>query len=78
MATKRVRSLLYRIKNMKKLTFIIIVISIGFSQIKSPKQGGGLNVGDRGAGIFYHRNIPPRNANVAETGSSCVGCCCCW
>ncbi len=53
---------------MKKLTFIIIVISIGFSQIKSPKHGMGLNVGDIGAGLFYHRNIKSFNyTNIGVT-----------
>ncbi len=42
---------------MKKLVFAIIIISIGFGQRISTKNGGGLNVGDRGAGIFYHRHI---------------------
>ena len=42
---------------MKKFTFIIIVISLGYGQISSARHGGGLNVGDRGAGIFYHLNI---------------------
>ena len=42
---------------MKKLVFAIIIISIGHGQISSAKQGGGLNVGDRGAGIFYQRHI---------------------
>ena len=42
---------------MKRLVFIIIVISLGYGQIRSAKHGVGLNVGDRGAGIFYHRNI---------------------
>ena len=42
---------------MKRLIFIITIISLGFGQISSAKRGGGLNVGDRGAGIFYHRNV---------------------
>ena len=42
---------------MKRLIFIIIVISIGYGQISSAKHGVGLNIGDRGAGIFYHRHI---------------------
>ncbi len=42
---------------MKKLLFIIIVISLGYGQISSTKYGVGLNIGDRGAGIFYHRHI---------------------
>ena len=42
---------------MKRLLFIIALISLGFGQISSAKHGGGLNVGDRGAGIFYHRNV---------------------
>jgi len=42
---------------MKKLVFAIIIISIGFGQRISTKNGGGLNVGDRGVGIFYHRHI---------------------
>ena len=41
---------------MKKLLFILF-ISLGFSQINSAKQGFGLNVGDVGAGIFYHRHL---------------------
>ena len=42
---------------MKKLIFIFIVISLAYGQISSAKHGVGLNIGDRGAGIFYHRNI---------------------
>jgi len=42
---------------MKKLIFIIVLIALGFGQISSTKHGVGLNVGDRGAGIFYHRHI---------------------
>lgn len=42
---------------MKRLAFIIVVISLGYGQISSAKHGAGLNVGDRGAGIFYHRHI---------------------
>ena len=42
---------------MKRLVFIIIVISLGYGQINSTKHGVGLNVGDRGGGIFYHRHI---------------------
>ena len=42
---------------MKRLVFIIIVISLGYGQINSTKHGVGLNIGDRGAGIFYHRHI---------------------
>ena len=46
---------------MKRLAFIIIVITLGYGQISSAKHGGGLNVGNRGAGIFYHRNIKSYN-----------------
>lgn len=53
---------------MKKLVFIIIVISLGYGQISSAKQGVGLNVGDRGAGIFYHRNI--KSFNVFKLGTT--------
>ncbi len=42
---------------MKKLAFIIIVISLGYGQVISTKHGVGLNIGERGAGIFYHRHI---------------------
>ena len=42
---------------MKRLVFIIIVISLGYGQINSTKHGVGLNIGDHGAGIFYYRNI---------------------
>ena len=42
---------------MKRLAFIIIVISLGYGQVNSTKHGVGLNVADRGAGIFYHRHI---------------------
>ena len=42
---------------MKKLIFIIVLIALGFGQMSSTKHGVGLNVGDRGAGIFYHRHI---------------------
>ncbi|MBU0529692.1 hypothetical protein KKF86_08060 [bacterium] len=42
---------------MKKLIFIIVLIALGFGQISSTKHGIGLNIGDRGAGIFYHRHI---------------------
>jgi len=42
---------------MKKLIFAIIIISIGLGQRLSTKNGVGLNVGDRGAGLFYHRHI---------------------
>ena len=42
---------------MKRLVFIIIIISLGYGQISSTKHGIGLNIGDRGAGIFYHRSF---------------------
>lgn len=42
---------------MKKLAFIIIIISLGYGQVNSTKHGVGLNIGERGAGIFYHRHI---------------------
>ncbi len=42
---------------MKKLAFIIIIISLGYGQVNSTKHGVGLNVGNRGSGIFYHRHI---------------------
>lgn len=42
---------------MKRLALLVIIISLGYSQVNSTKHGVGLNVGDRGAGIFYHRNI---------------------
>ncbi len=42
---------------MKRLAFIIIVISLGYGQVNSTKHGVGLNVGNRGSGIFYHRHI---------------------
>lgn len=41
----------------KRILLIITLISIGYGQINSTKHGVGLNVGDRGAGIFYHRHI---------------------
>ena len=41
---------------MKKL-IILLIISVGFGQMSSPKNGAGLNIGERGAGIFYHRHI---------------------
>lgn len=41
---------------MKKL-ILIIFISIGFSQINSTKFGVGLNIGDIGSGIFYHKHL---------------------
>jgi len=41
---------------MKKLV-LIIIISLGYGQISGAKHGIGLNIGDRGAGIFYNRNI---------------------
>jgi len=41
---------------MKKL-IILLFISIGFSQINSTNHGVGLNIGDRGAGAFYHKHI---------------------
>lgn len=41
----------------KRILLIITLISIGYGQINSTKHGAGLNVGDRGAGIFYHRHI---------------------
>ena len=53
---------------MKRLAFIIIVITIGYGQISSAKNGVGLNVGDRGAGIFYHRNI--KSYNVFKLGAT--------
>ncbi len=42
---------------MKKIVLIIFIISLGYGQMSSTKQGIGLNVGDRGAGIFYHRHL---------------------
>ena len=42
---------------MKKLALLVIIISLGYSQVNSTKWGVGLNVGDRGAGIFYQQNI---------------------
>jgi hypothetical protein len=53
---------------MKRLAFIIIVITLGYGQISSAKHGAGLNVGDRGAGIFYHRNI--KSYNVFKLGAT--------
>jgi len=53
---------------MKRLAFIIIVITLGYGQISSAKQGVGLNIGDRGAGIFYHRNI--KSYNVFKLGAT--------
>ena len=53
---------------MKRLAFIIIVITLGYGQISSAKQGVGLNIGDRGSGIFYHRNI--KNYNVFKLGAT--------
>lgn len=41
---------------MRKL-IVLLFISFGFSQLNSPKNGVGLNVGDAGAGIFYHRHL---------------------
>ena len=53
---------------MKRIAFIIIVITLGYGQISSAKQGVGLNIGDRGAGIFYHRNI--KSYNVFKLGAT--------
>ena len=47
---------------MKRLAFIIIVVTLGYGQINGAKHGGGLNVGDRGAGLFYHQNIKSFNS----------------
>ncbi len=47
---------------MKRLAIIIIIASLGYGQINSAKHGGGLNIGDRGAGIFYHQNIKSYNS----------------
>jgi len=42
---------------MKRLSIIIIVISLGYGEINSTRHGAGLNIGDRGAGIFYHKHL---------------------
>ncbi len=42
---------------MKRLALIIILISLVSGQVNNTKHGAGLNIGDRGAGIFYHRTI---------------------
>lgn len=42
---------------MKRLLLLTILISFGYGQMSSTKHGAGLNIGDRGAGIFYHRHI---------------------
>jgi len=52
---------------MKKL-IVLLIISVGFSQINSPKNGMGLNIGDRGAGIFYHRHF--KSFSKAKIGAT--------
>ena len=53
---------------MKRLAFIIIIITLGYGQISSTKRGVGLNISDRGSGIFYHRNI--KSYNVFKLGAT--------
>ena len=42
---------------MKRILLLIILISLGYGQMSSTKHGIGVNIGDRGAGMFYHRHI---------------------
>jgi hypothetical protein len=51
---------------MKKLIFILF-ISFGFCQLSSTERGVGLNIGDTGAGIFYHHHI--KNFESFKLGS---------
>ena len=53
---------------MKKIILFLLVFTIGLSQSNRAKNGVGLNVGDRGAGIFYHRNI--KNFNNFKIGTT--------
>ena len=46
---------------MKKLILAILFISLGFGQMSNTKYGVGLNIGDRGAGAFFHKHIKSYN-----------------
>lgn len=53
---------------MKRILLIITFFSLGYGQISSTKHGVGLNIGDRGAGIFYYRHIKSyENVKIGTT-----------
>jgi len=50
---------------MKSVLLVILLATIGYGQISKTSHGGGLNIGEQGAGIFYHGSIKHyKNFNI--------------